>query len=202
MTASTTAAPVHDYAAARKAMLDSQLRTSGVNEEFVLARMGTLPREDFVPTGARAAAYIDRAVPLGNGRWLASPLVHARTLAEAQPKIDDRALVIDGGSGYLTELVRPLVGEIESIAPEDALNTPGAAGEFTLLLIDGAIEHLPDSLAARLAEGGRIVCGLMSRGVARLAVGRKAGGAVALHPLAELGFPHLPQFDLPKGWTF
>ena len=43
----TTTRP--DYAAARKAMIDSQLRTSGVNDTFVLERMGTLPREDFVP---------------------------------------------------------------------------------------------------------------------------------------------------------
>jgi len=48
-----------DSSAARKAMIDSQLRTSGVNEPFVIARMGSVAREEFVPDGAKA---IDRFI--------------------------------------------------------------------------------------------------------------------------------------------
>ena len=58
--------------AARKAMVDSQLRTSGVNAEWVLRRMGAVARERFEPDHARAFAYIDRAIALDNGRHLAA----------------------------------------------------------------------------------------------------------------------------------
>ncbi len=66
----------------------------------------------------------------------------------------------------------------------------------------GAIEELPAALAAQLSAEGRLVTGLVTRGVTRLAVGRKAAGEVALLPLAELGIPVLPEFAAPKRWSF
>ena len=57
-------------------------------------------------------------------------------------------------------------------------------------------------VGAQLAEGGRIVTGLVERGVTRLAAGRRAAGEVALLPLAELGIPVLPEFAAPKRWSF
>ena len=190
------------FAASRKAMIDSQLRVSGVNEDFVLAAFARLPREDYVPQGARGAAYTDRAVPLGEGRYLAAPLVHGMMLREAAPRADDKVLLIDGGSGYLAALVKSLAGSVEAIDPATATAKTRKKGEFTLLLIDGAIEQLPDSLANRLAEGARVVTGLVSRGVTRLATGRKLGDEVALIELAEIGMPVLPDFAAPKGWSF
>ena len=100
------------FAAARRAMIDSQLRTSGVNELWVLEAMASLRREDFVPEAARDSAYIDRAVPLGGGRFLAAPLFHGKVLAEASPTAEDKALLISAGSGYLEALLRPLVGSL------------------------------------------------------------------------------------------
>ncbi|HEY8605461.1 protein-L-isoaspartate O-methyltransferase [Tsuneonella suprasediminis] len=191
-----------DFATARKAMIDSQLRTSGVNEPWVIARMAAVPREDFVPESARAAAYIDRAVSLGEGKMLAAPEVQGRMLAEAAPALDDKALVVDGGSGYLPALLEPLVGSITVITPDDAVAASRKRGDFTLLLIDGAVEELPDNLTNRLADEGRLVTGLVRRGVTRLAVGRKTAGAVALWPLAEIGIPRLAQFDKTESWSF
>lgn len=191
-----------DFATARKAMIDSQLRTSGVNEPRVIARMAAVPREDFVPESARAAAYIDRAVSLGDGKMLAAPEVQGRMLVEAAPTLDDKALVVDGGSGYLPALLEPLVGSMTVITPEDAVAASRKRGDFTLLLIDGAVEELPDSLTNRLADEGRLVTGLVRHGVTRLAVGRKTAGAVALWPLAEIGIPRLTQFDKAESWSF
>ncbi len=190
------------FATARKAMIDSQLRVSGVNEEFVLSAFAAVAREDFVPESARDVAYTDRAVPLGDGRFLASPLVHGRMLSEAAPTAADRVLLVDGGSGYLATLVKALAGSVEVITPQAAVAKSRKQGDFTLLMIDGAIEKLPDSLAARLAEGARVVTGLVSRGVARLATGRKLGGEVALLELAEIGIPGLTEFATPKSWRF
>jgi protein-L-isoaspartate(D-aspartate) O-methyltransferase len=200
MSAATRTAP--DFLAARRAMIDSQLRTSGVNDAFVLERMAAVPREDFVPAAARGVAYMDRAVPLGDGRFLAAPVVHGRMLAEAQPTLDDRALVVDGGSGYLPELVRPLVGALEVIAPDDAVTPLRKRGDYTLVLIDGAIEQWPEALTRRMADTARAVTGIVENGVTRLAVGRKAAGGVPMLPLAEMGIPVLHAFDKPKVWSF
>lgn len=185
--------------AARRAMIDSQLRTSGVNEPWILEAMGSLAREDYVPANMRDAAYIDRAIALGDGRMLASPLVHGRFLAEARPTQADKALLI-GDDGYLAALLRPLVGSLDVVAPGDA----GAigSGDYTLIMIDGAIEALPDALVDRLAPDGRVVTGQVLRGVTRVATGRKAAGRVALLPLAEIGIPVLPEFAAPKRWSF
>lgn len=189
-------------ATARKAMIDSQLRTSGVNAPFVLERMATVAREDFVPANAHGIAYIDRAIALGNGRWLAAPLVQGMMLQEARPTLADKALLVDGGSGYLAELVRPLVGSLEVVTPAEALAATRRKGDFTLLLVDGALEQFRDGLTGRLADGARVVCGVLSNGLTRLATGRKAAGAVALLPLAEIGIPMLPEFAARKEWSF
>ena len=187
---------------ARRAMIDSQLRTSGVNAEWVLRRMGEVARERFVPEAARGFAYIDRAIALGDGRSLGAPVVQGMMLQEARPAASDKALLVDGGSGYLAELLRPLVGSLDVLTPAEATAASRKGGDFTLLLIDGAVEQLPEALVRRLADGARVVTGLVREGITRLAIGRKAAGAVALLPLAELGIPVLPEFAAPKGWSF
>ncbi len=187
---------------ARKAMIDSQLRTSGVNAEYVLARMASVPREDFVPAAARALAYRDRAIPLADGKCLAAPVVHGLMLQEAAPSLQDKTLLVDGGSGYLAELLRPLVGSLEVVSPEEAIAETRKRGDFTLLIVDGAVEQLPDGLTRRLADNGRVVTGLVIRSLTRLSTGRKVAGNVSLVPLAEIGMPILPQFAVPKGWSF
>lgn len=186
---------------ARRAMIDSQLRTSGVNDGVVLARMAAVPREDFVPLALQAAAYADRALRLPDGGVLPAPVFHGMLLTEARPTSRDRVLVVDGGSGYLAALVAPMAASVTVVAPADA-----AAGRIesgaTLMLVDGAIEHVPAVLADRLAEGTRIVTGLVERGITRLARGRKTGGTLALAALAETGIPRLAVFDRKPGWSF
>lgn len=197
MSTMTTTLP--DTQIARRAMIDSQLRTSGVNEEYVLARMLAVPREDFLPAEKGAQAYIDRAVALGTQGFIASPLFYGKLLVEAAPDPEDRVLVVSGGTGYLAALVGPLVAELTEVTADEAL---AVSGTYTLILIDGAIEQLPDSLASALAEGGRIATGLVLRQVTRLASGRRIAGQVALQPVEDLGIPVLHAFDAPKGWTF
>jgi protein-L-isoaspartate(D-aspartate) O-methyltransferase len=195
----TTTLP--DPPTARRAMIDSQLRTSGVNEEYVLARMLAVPREDFLPAEKAALAYIDRAVTLGEVGHLAAPLFYGKLLLEAAPAPADRVLVVSGGTGYLAALLRPLVAEVTEVTAAEALALTGTSSH-TLIMIDGAIEHLPDSLTAQLADDGRIVTGLVLRQVTRLAAGRKVAGRVNLLPVEDLGIPVLHAFDTPKSWSF
>ena len=201
----TAERPGTDLAAARRAMIDSQLRTSGVNDPLVLEAFARVPREDHVPAAARAHAYIDRAIALGDGHALPAPLFHGRMLVEAGLRADDKVLLVSCGSDYLAALLEGLVAKVTTVSAADAAAGKGtgkAGGSYSLILIDGAIEVLPDSLGARLEDAGRLVTGLVARGVTRLAAGRKAAGAVALLPLAEMGIPVLAEFAAPKRWSF
>ena len=191
-----------DTAAARRAMIDSQLRVSGVTHERVVAAMAKIPRENHLPAAARGHAYIDRAIPLGNGQALPAPLVHGLMLSEALPAAGERVLVVSGGSTYLAALVEAMGALVDSIAAADIDAVNRNRQLYALLLIDGAIEHLPAALTAAVAEGGRVVTGLVLRGVTRLASGRKLGGEVQLLPLAEVGIPVLGQFARAKSWSF
>ena len=189
-----------DSAAARKAMIDSQLRTSGVNEEFVLARMIAVPRENFLPQDKAALAYIDRSVRVEGGA-LASPLFYGKALLEAVPTREDKALVVEGGSGYLAALLEPIVASVTTVSATDAA-AGKVDGSYSLIMIDGAIEELPQALADAMADGGRIVSGLLLRQVTRLASGRKIVGQVALLPVEDLGIPVLGAFEAPRKWSF
>lgn len=200
LAAQSIASQTEDLTAARRAMIDSQLRVSGINQDWLLAAMARVPREDHVPVEARGHAYIDRAIPLGDGHALPAPLVEAMLLAEAAPQADDKVLVVSQGS-YLSALVEPLVQSVETVDAAGALALQSMP-VYKLLLIDGAIEQLPESLTSDLAEGGRVVTGLVLRGVTRLASGTKNGGSVALAPRAEVGIPVLREFAAPKAWSF
>lgn len=188
-----------DNSTARRAMIDSQLRVSGVNDPAVLTALGSIAREDFVPEAARRHAYIDRAIPLGGGRFLAAPLVHGKMLGEAAVRGDDKVLLVSG-NGYLAAALKGLAGSVTTLDPAEAHKT--RKGSYTLLVIDGAIAELPAALTAQLADGGRIVTGLVTRGVTRLAAGTKVAGAVSLLPLAEIGIPVLAEFATPQRWSF
>ncbi|MEE4201240.1 protein-L-isoaspartate O-methyltransferase family protein [Erythrobacter sp.] len=191
-----------DRKSARKAMIDSQLRTSGVNEEFALARMMAVPREDFLPVEKAGLAYIDRSIALGEGAHLAAPLFYGKLLIEAVPDASDRVLIVSGGTDYLKALVEPMVGEVTSITAREVVEGSIPGGDYTLVFIDGAVERLPDALGEAVADGGRIVGGLLLRGVTRLASGRKIAGQIALEPVEDIGIPVLHAFDRPKSWSF
>lgn len=206
-------------AVARRAMIDSQLRVSGVNDPAVLAAMNTVAREDFVPAERRAVAYADRAIPLGNGRVLAPALSHGQMLTEAAPSPEDNVLLIGGGTGYLAAIVASLVGSLTVVESDPALAdaapvkpgewivgslTDGAAkaAPYSLILIDGAVEQVPAQLVGQLGDEGRIVTGLIDNGVCRLAIGRKVGDSLALLPVAEIDFAALGEFAAPRKWSF
>jgi protein-L-isoaspartate(D-aspartate) O-methyltransferase len=200
LAAQSIAAQALDLTVARRAMIDSQLRVSGINQDWLLERFSRVPREEYVPVGARGHAYIDRAIPLGKGAALPAPLVQAMVLAEAAPQAGDTVLVVSP-SGYLAALVEPLVQSVETVSAAEAIARQGKS-TVSLVLIDGAIEALPQGLIDALSDGGRIVTGQVLRGVTRLAIGRKHGKTVELASLAEVGIPVLREFVAPKTWSF
>lgn len=188
-----------EMAQARRAMIDSQLRVSGVNDLAILSAFDAVAREDFVPAARRAVAYVDRAVPLGDGTVLAPALTHGQMLTAAEVLPTDSVLVIGKPGAYLAALAGKLAGSVTVAAPGDDW---AAKGSFSLILVDGALEVVPAALAAALAPEGRVVTGLVERGVTRLALGRKVAGELVFTNLAEADFAALPEFAAPAKWSF
>ena len=85
-------------------------------------------------------------------------------------------------------------------APLEAGHRKGAP--YDQILIDGAVEMIPEAIIAQLADGGRLGAGLLDRGVTRLIIGRKAGGAFGYLSIGDAGAPALPGFTRPKAFTF
>ena len=90
---------MQDFSLARRAMVDSQLRPQGVTDRGVLAAMGRIEREQFVPEHARPLAYFDRPLQIGEGRAMMPAAALGRLLTEAAPVTGERALVVGSGTG-------------------------------------------------------------------------------------------------------
>lgn len=207
----------------RRAMIASQLRTTGVNDPRVLEAMGEVPRERFVPAGRRAMAYADALVPLKPGRDLNPPMALGRLLTEARPRRGEKVMVIGAATGYAaavaTRLFGPLVAveedaELAALARAALQGTearlvegPLARGwkkdaPYDLILIDGAVETVPQALVDQLADGGRLAAGIVEEGVTRLALGRKAGAGFGMAAFADAAAAVLPGFARPRAFSF
>jgi protein-L-isoaspartate(D-aspartate) O-methyltransferase len=215
----TIHAPIPDYATARRAMVDSQLRPQGVTDQALLEAMGKVEREKFVPAEVRPLAYIDRSLALGEGRFLAPPAVLGQLLTQMMPLPDERALVVGAGTGYSAAVLQAMGLEVVALESTSALAAQArenglkvvegpleaghkAGAPYDIILIDGAVEHVPDAITAQLADGGRLGGALSDRGVTRLIVGRKAGGAFGYLSIGDAGVAALPGFTRPRTFTF
>ncbi|MGE4429585.1 MAG: protein-L-isoaspartate O-methyltransferase [Sphingobium sp.] len=207
-----------DFAAMRAAMVASQLRTSDVNDTAVIAAMSRVPREDYVPAERRETAYVDRPIPLGNGRSLNPPLATGRLLTVAEIAAGDKVLLLNDATGYAAALLDAM-GAVVTVVDEGdrPAGAPGAiswvkgrAGDghaagapYDVILIDGAVEDISDPLKAQLVDGGRIAAGLTERGVTRLVSGRKVGDAVGFLNLADMEMASAAGFEArPREFVF
>jgi len=209
----------HAFEPMRRAMVASQLRTTGVNDPRVIAAMGEVARERFVPEARRALAYADALVPLGGGRALNPPMALGRLLTEARLTGGERALVIGAGTGYSAAVLERLVAEVVALEEDPDLIARAKAAGVTLvrgplakgwakaapydfILIDGAVEHVPQAIVSQAADGGRIAFGLAERDVTRLAIGRVVAGAFGVTIFADAAAAILPGFDRTRGFSF
>lgn len=220
---------MNDFAAARTRMVDSQLRTENVTDYDVLQAMGSVPRERFVPAALRPLAYLDRDLPLAAGagsRGLMRPAALARLMQLAALAQARRVLVVGCATGYAPAVAARLAGTVVALEPDAALadqaveafsalgidnvrvvRGPLEAGwapeaPYDVILVDGAVEVVPEVLLAQLHEGGRLVA-VVGYGQAAVATvytrgERDFGRRNAFNAEA----PALPGFREPEAFVF
>jgi protein-L-isoaspartate(D-aspartate) O-methyltransferase len=110
-----------DFAAARRAMIDCQLRPQAVTDPLVITAMAVVPREEFVPAEIRALAYIDRSLPLGNGRAMDPPVTVGRMLTELQARPGERVLVVGAETGYTAAVLAEMGLDVTALESDPAL---------------------------------------------------------------------------------
>ncbi len=209
-----------DGTAARKFMVDGQLAPNKVTDKALLAAMGRIARESFVPAAARARAYADADAPLLNGRAMMQPMVLARLVQALAPRLGEQALVVGAATGYSAAVLADLGAMVTALEADAVLlaqarlalpgAVPGAqpvlaegplsagwpaTAPYRVILLDGAVPALPATLAEQLAEGGRMAGILAPPG--RMPHGflaRRIAGALDVAPLFDATAPALPGF--------
>jgi protein-L-isoaspartate(D-aspartate) O-methyltransferase len=101
--------------AARRQMIDQQVRASAVLDARVLDTFAAVPRERFVPEAYRAVAFADAPIPIGHGQHMLPPSLEGRILQALAPLRGERALEVGTGSGYFTACIAHLTGSVDSI---------------------------------------------------------------------------------------
>ncbi|UZK71161.1 protein-L-isoaspartate O-methyltransferase [Sphingomonas sp. S1-29] len=209
---------------AREAMVASQLRTSGVSDARIVAAMAEVPREAFLPAEVRSLAYRDTMIALGTDRFQNLPLATGRLLNEARIMAGDRVLLIGATGGYTAAVLAKLAGQVVALESDAALaadartalagianvelvegplNAGWAEGApYDVIVVDGAVEELPAAIAEQVRPGGRIVSGVVDRGVTRLAAGERTQGGFGLFDFADIDCVVLPGFARPTSFRF
>ena len=180
---------VDTSAAARAAMVASQLRARGIADERVLRAMNALPRELFVPEERQYLAYADEALPIASGQTISQPYIVARMTELLAPRAGDRILEIGTGSGYQAAILALLGCQVVSIErhaelAETAMERirgvglggavevrvgDGSAGDpegapWDGIVVTAAAPAIPPPLREQLSsDGGRLVIPVGSR---------------------------------------
>jgi len=216
-----------DYAAARQHMIDCQIRPNKVTDPAVVAALGSLPREDFVPERLQGVAYIDEDIDLGGGRYLMEPMVLARLFQEAAPSAVDVALVVGAASGYSAAALAAICSTVVALESDPDLAAGANAaltalgidnavvvqgpltegypsqGPYGVILFDGAVDEVPAAYFDQLEDGGRLAVVLAPAGrVGRAVLYTKADGRISERPLFDAAIHRLPGFNESSDFVF
>lgn len=215
-----------DYAIARHNMVEGQIRPNGVTDPAVIEAMAAVPREAFAPRHLRSVAYADDDLEIGNGRILMEPMVLARLLQAAEIDPSDVALEIGTGSGYATAVLSRMVSTVVSVESDLELvkgasttlislgvdnaaivSAPLVSGypaqaPYNVILVNGAVEFIPDALLEQIAPGGRLVAVLDKGGQGTAVLYTRSGNAVGHRRLFDANIPLLPGFRAPRRFQF
>lgn len=205
-----------DFEQARRTMVDNQLRTSNVTDRRILSAMGRVPRERFVPAARQALAYIDDSHEFGAGskaRALLAPAPFAQLVQLAEVEPEDTILDIGATTGYSVAVLAELGKEVTGLERDPELVSKananlsalsiGNAGviegdlatvprrSFDVIIIEGAVEAVPEKLFARLADGGRLVALIQQGAAATANIYVKSGESVTARATFNTSAPPL-----------
>ena len=196
----------------RASMVEHQLRRRGIADERVLAAMGDVPREAFVPERSRKDAYADGALGLSHGQTISQPLMVAMSVEALRLEGDETVLEVGAGSGYQAAVLSNLAKQVVAIEiiPElaaDARRVLGSLGidNVEIICADGrkgwpasapydgvvvaaAAEEVPSALIEQLKDGGRLVIPVGGDSGQSLQTSRKLGGALQTEELCRCVF--------------
>lgn len=209
-----------DFANARRIMVDNQLRTSGITDRRLLAAMGEVPRELFVPPARRELAYIDGAQPLNALRKLGPPAPFAKLVQLAAIEHTDRVLDLGCGTGYSSVVLARLAAEVIAVDDDatlvakarEALAAAGAANvtlvdgalatagksrsPYDVIVLEGVVAEVPDALFAQLKPQGRLVALIAAEGQVPVAhLFAKSGKGIAARADFDARLPPLQRAE-------
>lgn len=169
-------------------MVERQIRQRGVADTRVLTAMETIPRERFVPPGARSQAYDDVPLAIGFNQTISQPYIVAYMTEVLDVRDSHRVLEIGTGSAYQAAVLGKLAREVWTIeiVPELAASASellrglglnnvhvrlgdGYSGwpeqaPFDRIMATAAPDEIPAPLIEQLAVGGRLVIPVGSQG--------------------------------------
>lgn len=216
-----------DFEAARKHMVDSQVRPNDVTDIRIQRAFETIPREMFLPSELRALAYVDREVVYAEGRSLPTARDFSKLVAALTIKSGDLVLDAGCGVGYSTAILAALCDMVVAVEQDEALAksaeetlygvgavnaavvqgdpAAGAAnqGPFDVIVISQAIDVEPAALLSQLKDGGRLGAFFRSGGVSKGSVWRRSGQAFARVDMFDASARTVLQgFTRPRTFVF
>ncbi len=216
-----------DFATARRNMVESQLRTNRVTDPRLLEAFSAVPRESFVPKNRQSVSYIDEDIDLGGGRYLMEPMILARLLQESWIGEGENVLVVGASPGYGAAIAGQLAGSVfalesdpgrakdmasilTSLAIDNVVVVEGAhaegyakEGPYDVILMNGSVPAVPNSLTEQLVEGGRLMAVVQDNtGLGRGMLYLRRGNVVSGRTLFDANVRPLPGFEVEKGFAF
>jgi len=211
-----------DFTERRRMMVDTQVRPSDVTKYPIIEAMLSVPRENFVAGAQREAAYADQNIDLGQGRTLLEPRTLAKMLDALDVQNDELVLDVACGMGYSTAVVARMAQMVIAVEGDEELAaeaqtqlneigadnaivhvaelSEGAAehGPYDVILVQGGVEELPQSLMAQLKDGGRVAAIFMTGALGQVKIGYKNGDQISWRFAFNAGAPVLPGFAAAK----
>jgi protein-L-isoaspartate(D-aspartate) O-methyltransferase len=201
-----------DLGAARRRMVERQLRGRGIEDGRVLAAMEAVPREAFLPAGLRERAYADSALPIGEEQTISQPWIVAAICQALELGGSELVLEVGTGSGYSAAVLARLAAHVVSIERHEPLGRSAAAAlesagvrnvelivgdgslgvperaPFDAIAVHAAAPAAPPSLIGQLADGGRLVVPVSGDDADVLTALRRAGDRIEARGLGPCRF--------------